>query len=35
MAKSPAVIGLFGGGRGIGSLDDVVAAKNGYSEEVG
>ena len=35
MAKSPAVIKLLGGGRRIGSLDDVVAAKNMYSGEVG
>ena len=35
MAESLAVIALFGGGRGIGSLDDVVAAKDGYSVEVG
>ena len=35
MAESPAVIALFGGGRGIGSLNDVVAAKDGYSGAVG
>ena len=35
MAQSPAVIALFGGGRGIGSFDNVVAAKDGYCGEVG
>ena len=35
MAKSPAVIALFGGGRRIGSLNDVIATKDGNSGEVG
>ena len=34
MAKSPAVITLVGGGRRIGSLDDVVATKDRNSGEV-
>ena len=35
MAKSPAVVALFGGRRGIGSLDDVIATKDRNSGEVG
>ena len=35
MTKSPAVVELLGGGRGVGSLDDIVATKNGDSGEVG
>ena len=34
MAKSPAVIALFRGGRRIGSLNDVIATKDGNSGEV-
>ena len=35
MAQSPAVIALFGGGRRIGSLDDVIAIMDRDSGEVG
>ena len=35
MAESPAVIALFGEGRRIGSLDNIVATKNRDSGEVG
>ena len=35
MSKSPAVVALLGGGRGVGSLDDMVATKDGDSGEVG
>ena len=34
MAKSPAVITVFGGGQRVGSLDDVVATKDRNSGEV-
>ena len=35
MAESPAVIALFGGGRRVGSLDNIVATKDRDSGEVG
>ena len=35
MTESPAVIALFGGGRRIGSLDNIVATKDRDSGEVG
>ena len=35
MAKSPAVVELLGGGRGVGSLDSVVATKDRDSGEIG
>ena len=35
MAESPAVIALLGGGRRVGSLDSVVATKDGDSGEIG
>ena len=35
MAESPAVIALFGGGRRIGSLDNIVATKDRDCGEVG
>ena len=35
MAESPAVIALLGGGRGVGSLDNIVATKDRDSGEVG
>ena len=35
MAKSPAVITLLGGGRGVGSLDKIVATEDRDSGEVG
>ena len=35
MAESPAVIALFGGGRRIGSLDNIVSTKDRDSGEVG
>ena len=35
MAESPAVIALLGGGRRVGSLDDIVATKDRDSGEVG
>ena len=34
MAESPAVVTQFGGGRRVGSIDDVVVAKGMNSEEV-
>ena len=34
MAESPAVIALFGGGRRIGSLENIVATKDRDSGEV-
>ena len=35
MAESPAVIALLGGGRGVGSLDNIVATKDRDSGEGG
>ena len=35
MAKSPAVMALLGGGRGVGSLDNIVATEDRDSGEVG
>ena len=35
MVKPSAAVKLFGGGQGVGSLDDVVATKDGDSGEVG
>ena len=35
MAESPAVIALLGGGRRVGSLDNIVATKDRDSGEVG
>ena len=34
MAEPPAVIALFGGGRGVCSLDSIVATKNRDSGEI-
>ena len=35
MAESPAVIALFGGGRRVGSLDNLVATEDWDSGEIG
>ena len=35
VAESPAVIALLGGGRRVGSLDNIVATKDGDSGEAG
>ena len=35
VAKSPTVITLFGGGRWVGSLDDIIATKDRDTGEVG